>query len=273
MELDRDERDLLVRIYQAGRRWADGGHDDRSFLLMLTGGMQRVLDHPDWDETWPTPTSSQIDDLEKFGLLRVEFHLPNIKNRTFELSTSGRRLARDTAKEAEVPRPRPPAPSSPLPTLDAVCRRLLDLEEANLITFANPMARLTGWSAAVRIGKGSDFRLTFAGMDRVDGRRATQTGPNFYIYGNVGQVAGRDITNHITITQEIVDVALEELNRRADLAETTREETRSLIERAKGHTIQVLVAAAGPTPEPSLSSSSDTARALSASRSKAVPHG
>jgi hypothetical protein len=223
MELDPDERDLLLGIYQAGRRWANGGRDDRSFLLMHTGGMQRVLDHPGWDETWPTPSSSQIDDLEELGLLRVEFHLPNIKNRTFERSTSGRRLARDTAKEAEVPRPRPQAPSSPLPTLDdvlgwlgrldesartdgahlieaataqfgetnvdAVCRRLLDLEEANLITFANPMARLTGWSAAVRIGKGSDFRLTFAGMDRVDDPRTMQTGPNFYIYGNVGQVA------------------------------------------------------------------------------------
>lgn len=129
--------------------------------------------------------------------------------------------------------------------LDGVCRRLLDLEEQALIKFLNPMARLTGWSAPQRIDKGSDFRLTIAGADRVDDRRTVQAGPNFYIYGDVGQVAGRDITNHFTITQEIVQLALEELDRRQDVAETTRQETRGMIERAKGHTTEILIAAAG----------------------------
>jgi hypothetical protein len=120
MELDADERDLLLRIFEADRRWADGGHDDRSFLLMQTAGMQRVLDHPGWDEAWPTPTSRQIDDLEQYGLLRVEFHAPNTKDRTFELSTSGHRLARSAARKADVPRPEPTAASSPPPGINGL---------------------------------------------------------------------------------------------------------------------------------------------------------
>lgn len=51
VELDPEERDLLLRIYEAERRWAEDGHDDRSFLLIPRGGMQRDLDHPGWDES------------------------------------------------------------------------------------------------------------------------------------------------------------------------------------------------------------------------------
>lgn len=279
MELTPNERDLLLRIYQAEGRWADGGHDDRKFLLMHTGGMQRVLDHPGWDESWPTPTSRQIDDLEEQGLLRVEPYALNMKNRTFELSMQGRRAARSFTHAPDSPELPPSDPSSPPPSLDDVLawlaelddnaradgRRLLhaaterfsgshlealsdllfDLEEERLIKFTNSMATLTGWPASTRIGKGSDFRITVRAIDRVNREQSVSTEPTFNIHGNVGQLAGRDIITHITVTQEIVDLALQELDRRPGIDDVTREGARSLIERAKGRTTEVLVAAAG----------------------------
>ena len=102
VELEPDELDLLLRIYQAERRWADDGHDDRTFLLIPRGGMRRDLDHPGWDEAWPVPTTRQIDDLEEHGLLRVAVHAPNRTDRTFELSTEGRRVARSLAAEPHL---------------------------------------------------------------------------------------------------------------------------------------------------------------------------
>ena len=280
VELTSSERDFLLRIYKAECRWADGGHDDRSFLLMHTGGMQRVLDHPGWDESWPTPTSRQIDDLAEYDLLRVvEPHAPNTKNRAFELSTRGRQVGRGFTQAPDAPELPPSDPSSPPPSLDEVLAwfaeldenaradgpRLLqaatarfgashletisgllfDFEDARLIKFTNPMAMLTGWSASVRIGKGGNFRITVAGVDRVNRAPSFAPAPTFNIHGNVGQLAGRDIITAITITQEIVDLALQELDRRPGIDDTTREGARSLIERAKGRTTEVFVAAAG----------------------------
>jgi DNA-binding MarR family transcriptional regulator len=279
VDLAPSERDLLLRIYQAECRWADGGQDDRRFLLMHTGGMERVLDHPGWDGSWPTPTSRQIDDLEEYDLLRVEPHAPNMKNRTFQLSTHGRRVARNFTQASDAPDVPPPDPSSSPPSLDdvlawfaeldendradgqrllhaatarfgaahleAVSGLLFDLEEERLIKFTNPMATLTGWSVSTRIGKGSNFRITVPGIDHVNSPQRVAPGPTFNIHGNVSQLAGRDIITQITVTQEIVDLALQELDRRPDIDDTTREGARSLIERAKGRTTEVLVAAAG----------------------------
>lgn len=69
--------------------------------------------------------------------------------------------------------------------------------------------------------------------------------PALSFYGNVGQVAGRDIVTRITLTEEIVSLALQELNRRPDIDEATRRAAGSLIERARGRTTEVLVDAVG----------------------------
>jgi len=241
VELEPEERDLLIRIYRTERRWADGGHDDRSFLLVPRGGMQRDLDHPGWDESWPVPTSRQIDDLAERGLLRVALHAPNRTDRSFELSTDGRRVARSLIDEPSIPEPPPAAsqPSSPddvlswmssldegtrangqlvlqatisrfdASQLDTVSALLFDLQEERLIKFINPMATLSGWAASTQIGKATEFRVTVSGLDRLKSPRSASAAPTFNI-GYVAQLAGRDIVNKITITQEIVDLALQE---------------------------------------------------------------
>jgi hypothetical protein len=226
VEITPSERELLLRIYQAERRWADAGHDDRSFLLLHLGGLARDMDHPGWDDSWPTPTSRQIDDLGERGLLRVEPHSPNMNNRTFHLSAQGRRVAPVLTQVPNDPEPAPADRSSAPPALDdvlvwfagldrdaradgqrllsavearfggahleEVSGLLLDLEDALLIKFTNPMATLSGWPASARIGKGSDFRITVPGLDRVNREPSPGPGTTFKIHGDVGQIAGRD---------------------------------------------------------------------------------
>jgi len=226
VQLTPSERDLLLRVYQAVSRWADGGHDDRSFLLLHPGGLDRVIHHPGWDDSWPTPTSRQIDDLQERGLLRVEPHPPNIKNRTFDLSTQGRQAASVLTQVLDDPQLRPADHSSAPPTLDdvlvwfagledsaradgqrllnaaeerfggsqleAVSGLLFDLEDERLIKFINPTATLTGQAPSTRIGKGSAFRITVSGLDRVNREQSAGPTTTFKIHGNVGQIAGRD---------------------------------------------------------------------------------
>ena len=178
--------------------------------------MQRELDHPGWDDSWPTPTSKQIDDLEEYGFLRVEPRAPNTNNRTFELAKQGVRVVRSLIQAPDGP---DLLSSNPVPSLDdvlawfaqldenaradgprllhaaagrfaashldAVSALLFDLEEARLIKFTNPMATLTGWSASTRIGKGSDFRITVAGIDRVNRPQSVPPGPPLNIHGEV----------------------------------------------------------------------------------------
>jgi hypothetical protein len=276
VEVEPDELNLLLCIYQAERRWADDGHEDRTFLLIPTGGMRRDLDHPGWDESWPMPTARQIDDLGEHGLLRVAFHAPYRTDRNFELSTEGRRVARSLADEphlAETPASASPAPSPDdvlawMSSLDestradgqrvleaaitrfgasqaeAVSALRLDLQEERFVKFLNPMATLSGWPASTRIGKASEFRITVSGRDRLKGPLSASPAPTYNI-GSVGQLAGRDIVNQITITQEIVELALQEVDRRSEFDDATRRGARSLIERAKGRGMEVLVAAAG----------------------------
>ena len=211
---------------------------------MHTGGMGRVVDHPGWDDSCPIPTTRQIDDLDEHGLLRIEPHAPNCNNRTFSLSTEGRRLARSIADLPAPPRPSPPTNSGPEPTFDDVLKWLaaldadtraegasvlqaavvrfdpshleivssaiFDLAEDGLVRLLNPMAKLTGFRAATRLGKASDLRLTAHGLDRVRPSRASNLVVNAE---SVGQVAAGDIAN-ITINQEIIDLALTELDKR-----------------------------------------------------------
>jgi DNA-binding MarR family transcriptional regulator len=276
VELEPEEHDLLVLIYQAERRWADAGHDDRNFLLIPLGGMQRDIDHPGWDRSAPVPTSRQIDDLEEHGLLRVAPHAANNTGRSFELSSDGRRIARSFINEPKVTESAPAASPPPSPDdvlewiagldqgtrsdgrqvlqaaiarfdpsrLDAVSELLFDLEAERLIKFLNPMATLTRCPASTRIGKSSDFRVTVRGVDRLNGPPTVTLAPTYNI-GYVGQFAGRDITNQITITQEIVELALQEVDRHTEVDDATRRAARSLIQGAMGRGMDVLVAASG----------------------------
>ena len=274
MELEPEERDLLLLIYEAERNWADGGHEDRAFILMLTGGMQRHLDHPGWDESWPTPISRQIDDLEDHGLLRVEPHLPHRNPRTFELSPLGRGIAKDVhdsdapsasaASQASDPRPSLSDVLAWIGSLDAatlalganvlraaivrfgpsqleaVSVAICDLSDDRLMRFLDPLARLSGWDAATRIGKASNFRLTLDGEERLARAPAAQTTINI---GSIGQYTAGDMVN-VTLTADVVELAIQQLGHQ-DAPPETRTEARSLIERAKGRGMEVLIAAAG----------------------------
>ena len=127
MEIDPEHRSLLLRIYAADRTWAEGGHDDRAFLLLHTGGMQRVLDHPGWDETWPTPTSRQIDDLWELGLLRVEGLRAEPQEqdvRTFRTRPSVRETLNSPPADSN---PELQAVDHPAPRLDNVLQWLANL--------------------------------------------------------------------------------------------------------------------------------------------------
>jgi hypothetical protein len=276
VEVDPEERDLLLRIYEAERRWADDGHDDRSFLLIPRGGMQRSLDHPGWDESWPVPTARQIDDLGEHDLLRVGGHASNKTSRSFELSIAGRRVARSFVDPSSIPESSPDALTPPSPDdvlawlssldestradgqrvlqaalarfapgqLEAVSALLFDLLDERLIKFLNPMATLSSWPASTRIGKASRFRITVEGHDRLKRSRSASI-TQIYNYGSVGQLAGRDIVNEVTITEEIVELALQEVDRRSDVDDETRRGARTLIQSAKGRGMEILVAAAG----------------------------
>ena len=274
MELEPGERDLLLHIFEAERVWADGGHEEIAFNLMFTGGMQRHVDHPGWDGSWATPSKRQIDDPEEYGLLRVEPHPPNRNPRTFELSPAGRRTAKELAeadlssgsKASQPPGPRPSLIDvlAWLGSLDAatlalgagvlqaaivqfgpgqletVSAAIRDLNDEGLVRFLDPMASLSGWDHATRIGKASNFRLTFAGEQRLS---QTSTGGTTINIGSIGQFAAGDIIN-VTLTQEVVDLAIEQLAEQS-VGPEMRAEARSLIERAKARGMDVLVAAAG----------------------------
>ncbi len=128
--------------------------------------------------------------------------------------------------------------------LEAVSALLFDLLDERLVKFLNPMATLTGWPASTRIGKASGFRITMEGIDRLKGSRSASI-TQIYNYGFVGQLAGRDIVNEVTITEEIVQLALQEVDRRSGVDDDTRQGARTLIQSAKGRSMEILVAAAG----------------------------
>lgn len=273
---------MLLRIYGAHSRWVEAGHDQRSFILMHLGGMQRTVNHPQWDESWLVPTYQQIDELVEDGLVRVES--TQGLNRTFSLTRAGRNVARTLSEGAIAPTTTTTrARLSTAPKLDDVLAWLADLDDLTrasgtrlvdaaveafgeaqlqnvsnlmfgladngLIRFNNPMKNLPGWPPQQRLAKGSDFELTGWGIERLQsGHPAPRIVQNFT--GPVGQVAGRDVNVHIdvnsvVITQSHVDLALEELSRRTDLDPPTREKARSLLEAARGRTVEALVAAAG----------------------------
>lgn len=134
--------------------------------------------------------------------------------------------------------------------LDSVCRLLFDLRDDRLIRFTDVMARLTSWPAPDRIAKGTDFRLTVVGRDRIRRRpppHPAGTTQNFY--GPVSQVAGRDINVITNLTSiqalEVIDRALEDLDKREAGNPDSHEGARRLLENAKTRGLDVLTGAAG----------------------------
>jgi hypothetical protein len=81
--------DWLDRLVAAEDAALRTGADRRSFMLMHRGGMQRELDHPGWDPSWPAPTEHDIDDLLDHRWVRLD--VPNhSKTRIFSLTPDGR---------------------------------------------------------------------------------------------------------------------------------------------------------------------------------------
>jgi hypothetical protein len=92
--------DWLGRLVAAEDAGLRTGGDRRSFMLMHRGGMQREVDHPGWDPSWPSPTEHDIDDLLEQGWVRLD--APNhSKTRIFSLTTDGR--LRASAPSAPAP--------------------------------------------------------------------------------------------------------------------------------------------------------------------------
>lgn len=81
-------------------------------------------------------------------------------------------------------------------SVEAVCQHLLDLKEAGLVKFFDPMAHVNGWDAVVRINKGSEFALTVPGRDRLERASTSASSHTYNFYGSVGQFAARDLVRH-----------------------------------------------------------------------------
>ncbi len=96
----------LERLLDAEERAARAGGDRRSFALQHTGGMERQLDHPGWDDSWPVPTEHDVDDLCEHGWARLDGPIGG-KNRLFSLTSAGR-LRGQRAHRARVGLQGPP---------------------------------------------------------------------------------------------------------------------------------------------------------------------
>jgi hypothetical protein len=96
----------LERLLAAEEAGLRTGSDRCSFMLMHRGGMQREVDHPGWDPSWPTPTEHDIDDLVDHGWVRLDAANYGT-TRTFSLTPDGRlrvqRAQRARAGEQRVP--------------------------------------------------------------------------------------------------------------------------------------------------------------------------
>ena len=79
---------FLRRLTQAFQNWAQSGNDPEQFELRHRGAMEREVAHPAWNDSWPTPTHLDIDELEELGYVRVLDR--SGKRRLFALTVRGR---------------------------------------------------------------------------------------------------------------------------------------------------------------------------------------
>lgn len=129
--------------------------------------------------------------------------------------------------------------------LDAVCRRLIELAEARLIVFTDPARSLPQLPAPDRIGKGSEFRITVGGRDRLTQRKAiTGTTVTQIITAANAQVAAGNITNFVSFSA-LLDAAEQQLGQLEDLDSNDRYEAQSIIDKLRSATTDIAIGAVG----------------------------
>lgn len=230
--------------------------------------MERSIDHPGWDDSWPTPVHQDIDDLEELGMLRIE-PSRNAK-RIFSLTVAGRGQARVLLESATV------SSGGRAPDLDSILRWLTEaVEEAPEILdlptrvldravsegFVEPTGRealaagivdlceqgfLTGdlpgfdqASAADRLRLADGLRLTMKAHDRTTQRDAPST-HSVTFNGPIiaDQVAAGDITNYTSLG-DLLDRAEAAIGELESVDADEREEALALITVLRGKALDL----------------------------------
>ncbi len=99
--MEQRHSNLLHHLAHATRNWAQAGNDPEEFQLLDLGGMQRTIQHPAWDSSWPTPTPVDVDELEELEYVRISAGHGN--QRTFALTVKGRTAGKQLDQAATVP--------------------------------------------------------------------------------------------------------------------------------------------------------------------------
>lgn len=270
--MERRLAEHLRRVGQADRILARGGHDPRPFLLLYSGGMQRSVNHPGWDESWPTPVAEDVDDLEELGMLRTEA-VQNAK-RLFSLTVQGRREAEALAEPlAQIAGGRAPdldatlawlvdvAEEAPeildLPTRaidraisddfilptgrEAFAARIVDLYDQGYLS--GDLPNLDQVNAAGRLNLSEGLRLTMKAHERVERRNAPQ-GNSVTFNGPViaDQIAAGDITNYTTFG-DLLDRAAVAIGDLDQVDKADREEALGLVALLRGKALDLTGAA------------------------------
>lgn len=258
----------LRRIGQADANWARAGHDPRPFLLLYSGGMQRSVDHPAWDDSWPTPVAEDIDDLEELGMLRAE-PVQNAK-RLFVPTVDGRRQAKILGEPSpqtaggrapgldstlvwlgDVADQSPEALDLPTRALDlaidtgfvdptgrdALAGRLVDLYDQGYLSGDLPDFEQADAMARLRMSGG--LRLTMKAHDRI-GQDRLQPGNSVTFNGPViaDQIAAGDIANYTSLG-DLLDRAETEIIELAAVEAEEREEALGLIAVLRGKALDL----------------------------------
>jgi DNA-binding MarR family transcriptional regulator len=265
MQMEHEHREVLHRIYQANDAWRSDGHASRTFQLLYTGGTV-VIDHPRWGRSWPVPSEHVVDDLEELGLLRVEPHDANKKNRTFTLTVKGHEQARALDEAATFPTAvggRAPSPAETLrwlvrideeapetledPALlldrsvsdglidaggrEALAKRILALIEEGYATAK--LVDVDQIGAEQTLLYAEDFAMTIKASESV--RPETGSGTTVNVYGAVvnSQVAGGDITNNTTFIS-ILERAESEIGALQGVDEEIKQQAKDVIKALLG---------------------------------------
>jgi DNA-binding PadR family transcriptional regulator len=235
--------------------------------------------HPAWDESWPTPTAHDIDDLEDHGFLRVR-PATNL-DREFTITPSGRQQAEVLARPRRSYAGGRVAPidqvldwllelESTVPDVFEPPERLLDhaveegfIEETGREALADTLVRLhdEGYlrgnvpyfeeaTAEDRISMTDALRPTIRARDRARERAGSSQAPSVAFYAPVvaHQIAAGDIANYATF-MVLLDRAAEELESLEDVDDATRDEAEGLLDllrgKAAGTTGRVFTGASG----------------------------